>query len=82
VIDFCCVERRLAVEVDGDVHLEQRERDSEREALLIAAGFRVLRFSNEAVRNQLPVVLARIEETAREEPPARPAAPGRKAGWT
>ena len=43
VIDFCCVEYRLAIELDGGVHEEQQEQDAEREAILAAAGYRVIR---------------------------------------
>ena len=82
VIDFCCLERRLAIELDGGVHAQQRDHDIEREALLVAAGYRMLRFPNEAVQDQLPEVLAAIQAAGREEPMPRPSAPGRKAGWS
>jgi very-short-patch-repair endonuclease len=82
VIDFCCAECRLAVEIDGAVHAAQQDRDAEREALLAAAGYRVLRFPNDAVQHRLPDVLATILAVAREEPTPRPPAPGRKAGWS
>jgi very-short-patch-repair endonuclease len=82
VLDFGCVERRLAIEVDGEVHATQREYDAEREALIAAAGYRVLRFPNESVRDQLPHVLAVIRVAAREERIPRPPAPGRQAGWS
>ncbi|MDP8932510.1 MAG: endonuclease domain-containing protein [Actinomycetota bacterium] len=82
VLDFCCVERRLAVDLDGEVHVTQRERDVEREALLAAAGYRVLRFPNAAVRDQLLHVLVAIQTAASEEPMPRPPAPGRQAGWS
>src|SRR5688572_28738934 len=36
VLDFCCVERRLAIEVDGEVHATRREHDAERQALIAA----------------------------------------------
>jgi 5-methyltetrahydrofolate--homocysteine methyltransferase len=82
VVDFCCVERRLAIELDGDVHNQQQEHDAEREALLIAAGYRVLRFANESVQNRLSHVLASIHAAAREEPSPRPPALGRRPGWS
>jgi 5-methyltetrahydrofolate--homocysteine methyltransferase len=82
VLDFCCVERRLAIELDGEVHGAQQDHDAEREALLVAAGYRVLRFPNTAVRDQLPNVLAVIQATAREEPVPRPPALGRAPGWS
>src|SRR3954463_13277355 len=50
VVDFCCTERRLAIELDGGVHADQREHDAEREAILITAGYTVFRFPNEQVR--------------------------------
>jgi very-short-patch-repair endonuclease len=28
VVDFCCPDRRLAIELDGPVHAEQREHDA------------------------------------------------------
>jgi very-short-patch-repair endonuclease len=80
VIDFCCPARRLAVEVDGDVHAAQVERDAEREAVLAAAGYRVLRFPNDAVRHDLADVLSAIAAAAREKPLPRPWVPGRRAG--
>ncbi|MBA2596820.1 MAG: DUF559 domain-containing protein [Chloroflexia bacterium] len=82
VLDFCCVERRLAIELDGGVHRTQEARDADREALLAAAGYRVLRFPNAAVRDEFPRVLQEIRTVARQEPPPRPSAPGRHAGWT
>jgi 5-methyltetrahydrofolate--homocysteine methyltransferase len=81
VLDFCCVERRLAIEVDGEVHAAQRGRDAEREALLNAAGYRLLRFPNAVVRDELPNVLATIQAAARDEPVPRPPAPGWAPGW-
>lgn len=82
VLDFCCVERRLAIEVDGGVHGTLEERDAERESLLVAAGFRVLRFSNDDVQQRLSQVLESIQTAAQVEPPSRPKAPGRRAGWS
>src|SRR5262245_41572503 len=58
VVDFCCTEYRLAIELDGSVHADQREHDVQREAILAGAGYTVLRFHNEQLRNNLPDVLA------------------------
>jgi very-short-patch-repair endonuclease len=82
VLDFCCVDRRLAIELDGQVHATQQAHDADREALLIAVVARVLRFPNAAVRDDLSQVLAAIQTTAREDPGPRPPAPGRAAGWS
>ncbi|CAN5752986.1 hypothetical protein BH23CHL5_BH23CHL5_25420 [soil metagenome] len=61
VVDFCCLEQRLIVEVDGRHHLdvEVADYDASRTEFLEASGFRVVRFSNEAVlRNPGDVVEA------------------------
>jgi len=52
VVDFCCREPRLIVELDGGQHAAGADYDAGRTALLQALGYRVLRFwDNEAVRN-------------------------------
>ena len=45
--DFCCIEHRLIVELDGGQHVEQQAYDEQRTKDLQAAGFRVLRFWND-----------------------------------
>ncbi|RYY94570.1 MAG: endonuclease domain-containing protein [Chitinophagaceae bacterium] len=64
IVDFVCLSRGLMVEVDGDYRLEatQQELDRERTANLEALGFRLIRFSNDAVLERLPVVLDVILE--------------------
>jgi very-short-patch-repair endonuclease len=59
VLDFLCAEHRLVIELDraGRDKPEQRERDDARTAQLSAFGYRVLRFSNDAVLNDLSSVL-------------------------
>ena len=62
VLDFFCVERRLAVEVDGSQHYtpDGLARDSVRTAYLEARGVSVLRFSNLEVLSEAVGVVARI----------------------
>ena len=57
IVDFCCVERRLVVEVDGPVHAEQAEYDSARTEALVLAGYKVVRFTNEQVTKELQLTL-------------------------
>jgi len=45
IADFVCLERRLIVEADGGQHAESSY-DAERDAWLVAQGFRVRRFWN------------------------------------
>ena len=65
IVDFCCAQHRLIVEVDGGVHRNQREYDEARTQVLQAYGYRVLRFSNEAVLGDVDAVLEVIAEVAR-----------------
>jgi very-short-patch-repair endonuclease len=64
VLDFYCASCKLAVEVDGDVHDEQTERDAERTKVLERYGYYVLRFRNEQVLNELPEVVQEIAAVA------------------
>lgn len=69
VPDFACPDHRLAIEVDGDVHDDLVERDAARTQLLNEMGYRVIRFRNEEVWQDLPGVLRRIINTIRSESP-------------
>ncbi|MFN8677566.1 MAG: endonuclease domain-containing protein [Thermomicrobiales bacterium] len=81
VADFCCPDRRLIVELDGEIHATQHDRDAEREALLNAAGYRVVRFTNHELLADLPRVLTIIQRAA-EALPQRTADPiARTHGW-
>ena len=64
VVDFYCSDSRLVIELDGDVHETQRDQDAEREAILTAAGYQIVRFSNEQVFADLPGLLATIRNAA------------------
>ena len=64
VVDFVCIERRLIIEVDGDIHEEpdQQAYDQQRQAVLESRGFRVLRFTNEEVLHSIEAVTEVIGE--------------------
>ena len=62
IVDFFCSSAALVIEVDGDIHQQQKEADQEREQILTALGFRVLRFSNEYVLEHIDYVLKQIFE--------------------
>jgi len=58
--DFACVERRLIVELDGSQHGEHLDYDQRRTAVLQAAGWRVIRFWNDEVFDNLEGVCEAI----------------------
>jgi len=62
VVDFYCPERRLVVEVDGEVHRFRKEEDRIRQAELERAGYRVLRFGNDEVLDDIEGVLEKIRK--------------------
>lgn len=74
VVDFCCLSRRLVVEVDGGVHRLTEDKDAVRDAWLVSQGFLVVRVSNEDVMSRTNAVLDQIREAALT-PPIRPAPP-------
>ncbi|MEW5855575.1 MAG: endonuclease domain-containing protein [Myxococcota bacterium] len=69
--DFICLERRLVLEVDGDSHATRTKRDDERTAWLEARGFRVIRFGNPEIAENLEGVLLRIESELGRSPVRR-----------
>jgi very-short-patch-repair endonuclease len=63
IVDFVSFEKRIIIELDGGQHAEDRKRDRERDSLLREAGFKILRFWNNEVLENLEGVLERIRET-------------------
>jgi len=61
--DFVCIERKLVVEVYGEYHNQegQKELDAERTKILSRNGYRLLRFENDIVLKKLDWVLGQIE---------------------
>ena len=61
IADFYCAAHRLVVEVDGDIHDLQAERDAARTEQFEQHGYRVIRFRNEQVLNNIEDVLTAIK---------------------
>jgi very-short-patch-repair endonuclease len=59
VADFGCHAAKLIIELDGPFH--EQERDRARDAWFATAGYRTLRFSNEAISREWDRVVAEIE---------------------
>jgi RecQ family ATP-dependent DNA helicase len=64
IVDFYCVEKRLAVEVDGGIHEDTPDRDVEREAWLANHAVSVVRITNDEVERRLGEALDRIRTAA------------------
>ena len=64
IADFVCISHNLVIEVDGEIHNvdEQREYDLYREELLADNGFGILRFTNEDILNDIDSVISTIKK--------------------
>jgi very-short-patch-repair endonuclease len=72
VVDFCCADARIVVELDGGQHDEKANEDAERTKVLEAFGYLVLRFWNNDVLSNTEGVLETILSTLtqlRSSPP-------------
>lgn len=69
ILDFVCLEAELVVEVDGGQHMQTTAEDAERDRRLEATGFRVLRFWNNQVLNEMEGVLETILAALRNPSP-------------
>ena len=63
IVDFVCPEKRLIVEIDGGHHQEQRMSDASRTAWLSSRGFRVIRYWNNEVLEDIDSVMESIRMT-------------------
>ena len=53
IVDFCCPDRELIIELDGGQHADQIAADRVRTAFLEAYDYRVVRFWNHQVLDQM-----------------------------
>ena len=74
IADFYCHEAKLVVEADGGIHneIEIKERDEERTYMIEKLGLKVIRFTNEAILNNIESVLQEIKMNLPNLPPSPP----------
>ena len=62
VVDFCCLDKKLVIEIDGDSHFgdEEEASDLRRTEFIKGLGFRVIRFSNPDVMQNMEGVLGEL----------------------
>ena len=77
VLDFACLDPKLAIEIDGSQHLDTLSYDERRTVWLASQGFAVLRFwANEVLAETDAVVIRIIDELRRAGPHPNPAPAG------
>jgi very-short-patch-repair endonuclease len=62
IVDFVCFEKRIVIEVDGGQHAIQSEDDIVRDTYLRQQGFKVLRFWNNEVLQNINGILEVISD--------------------
>ena len=71
VADFCSVKSKLVIELDGSQHLEQGEYDIQRSAYLESPGYKMMRFWNDLVMNDIGEVIHLIEAALKDAKDSR-----------
>lgn len=67
IADFYCHAASLVIELDGGIHVAQRDYDQERTELINLHGIEVVRIKNEQVLQDLPKVLKEIDWLCNEK---------------
>ena len=85
IVDFICLDKKLIIEVDGEIHNHQIEQDASRTGVLESLGYTVIRFKNEEVIGDVDSVLGRITNELSNRPSIKEAKEvlpaGKDSGW-
>jgi very-short-patch-repair endonuclease len=60
VLDFYCPLKKLAIEIDGSQHIENKEYDLERSSYLSVFNIKVIRFWNNEINTNIDGVILKI----------------------
>ena len=78
IVDFAANDPKLVVELDGDTHAGREAYDAARTRFLESKGYRVVRYTNVEVMQNLDGVLQHLTSVIDEMRPPRPT---RAPGW-
>ncbi len=53
IVDLCCLEKKIIIEVDGEIHKKHIAEDQQRTSILEKEGYRVVRFTNNEVLKKI-----------------------------
>lgn len=67
IVDFVALEYNLVIEIDGGIHKKQTLQDKERSFNLNQKGYKVIRFTNEEVLNDIMSVIGQIQDQTRPD---------------
>ncbi|MDB5675893.1 MAG: endonuclease protein [Sphingomonas bacterium] len=68
IVDFASRDPMLVVEIDGDTHADRQREDASRSRFLESQGYRVVRFTNLDVMENLEGVLTSLESVIATPP--------------
>jgi very-short-patch-repair endonuclease len=68
ITDFCSPKAKLIIELDGSQHLDQEEYDEERTKYFQSLGYRVIRFWNNQITNEIENVILVIMDAIHPHP--------------
>ena len=66
ILDFVCHAEKLIIEIDGGQHATDRQNDEQRTSWLNSEGYRVIRFWNNEVADNIDGVLMEIQKNLRD----------------
>ena len=81
ICDFVSRGARLVIEVDGETHAHSTEYDSARTRFLESQGYRVIRFWNNDVMENLEGVVRQIELALTDRPSPNPSRTREGSSW-
>ena len=62
IVDFYCFEDKIAIELDGSIHLKQKDYDKARQNLIRDYGIEIIRFKNLEVISNISKILNIIRD--------------------
>ncbi|HNY62732.1 MAG TPA: endonuclease domain-containing protein [Bacteroidales bacterium] len=68
ITDFVCLRKKVVIEIDGKIHLKQKEYDEFRTAVLNNLGYKIIRFTNEEVFANPELIAKKLKEVLDNSP--------------
>lgn len=62
IVDFYCCELNLAIEIDGGIHIKQKDYDNFRQEIIESKNVRFIRVSNNIINNDVNLFLEQIRK--------------------
>ena len=62
IVDFYCHDLKIAIEIDGSIHLNQLKEDTERQKIIEHQGVKFIRIKSSDVENNLKEVILKIKQ--------------------